>query len=48
MSALEQLTSALKRYFAEVDAHFSPVSGEEAEKIITEAMRSTRPNYTPR
>ena len=35
----------LNRYFAHVDAHRQPTSEEEAEEIITEAIRSVRPNY---
>jgi hypothetical protein len=37
----------LKRYFAEVDARRKPCSAEEAEEILTEAIRSVRPNYRP-
>jgi hypothetical protein len=37
----------LNRYFAHVDAHRQPVSEEEAEEIINEAIRSVRPNYRP-
>ena len=33
--------------FARVDAQRQPVSDEEAEAIINEALRSTRPNYRP-
>ena len=32
---------------AEVDAAGRPVSEEEAEDIVTEAMRSVRPGYRP-
>jgi hypothetical protein len=35
----------LRLYFARVDAQRQPVSEEEEEAIIDEAIRSTRPNY---
>jgi hypothetical protein len=35
----------LRRYFAKVDAQRAPVSDAEEEEIISEALRSTRPNY---
>ena len=37
----------LRQYFARLDAKRAPVSDEEAEEIINEALRSTRPNYRP-
>ena len=37
----------LKQYFAKVDARREPISPEEAEDIIDEAMRSIRPSYHP-
>ena len=37
----------LEAHFARVDATRAPVSEEEAEEIINEALRSTRPNYRP-
>ena len=37
----------LKTYFAQVDAQRQPASAEEADAIINEALRSTRPNYRP-
>ena len=37
----------LKRYFAEVDSRREPVSAEEADEVLTEAMRSVRPGYRP-
>jgi len=37
----------LRRYFAKVDAQRKPVSESEEEEIISEALRSTRPNYRP-
>lgn len=40
-----EIAAELRKYFAEVDASRQPVSEEEAEDIITEAMRSVRPGY---
>jgi hypothetical protein len=37
----------LRTYFARLDAKREPVSDQEAEEIINEALRSTRPNYRP-
>jgi hypothetical protein len=42
-----EIAEELRKYFAEVDASRKPVSEEEAEAIITEAMRSVRPGYRP-
>jgi hypothetical protein len=42
-----EIADELRKYFAEVDASRQPVSEEEAEDIITEAMRSVRPGYRP-
>jgi hypothetical protein len=42
-----EIAAELRRYFAEVDASRKPVSEEEAEEIINEAMRSVRPGYRP-
>ena len=42
-----EIADELRKYFAEVDASRKPVSEEEAEDIITEAMRSVRPGYRP-
>ena len=43
----QEIVDALKHYFFEVDASRRPVSSEEAEETITEAIRSTRPHYAP-
>lgn len=40
-----ELVEQLKKYFAEVDAHRSSGSPEEAEEIINEAIKSVRPGY---
>jgi hypothetical protein len=44
----QEIAHALGQYFAEVDAKRQPVSGDEADDIVNEAMRSTRPGYRPR
>ena len=41
-----EIANELRKYFAEVDASRKPAS-EEAEDVITEAMRSVRPDYRP-
>ena len=43
----QELADELRRYFAEVDARRKPGSAEEADEILTEAIRSTRPGYRP-
>lgn len=43
----EEIANELRRYFAEVDANRQPISPDEADEIITEAIRSTRPGYRP-
>ncbi len=42
-----ELAEQLCQYFAEIDAHRGPGSAKEAEDIMTEAMRSSRPRYRP-
>jgi hypothetical protein len=37
----------LRQYFGRLDAKRAPVSDQEAEEIINEALRSARPNYRP-
>jgi hypothetical protein len=37
----------LRQYFAKVDAQRKPVSAEEEEAIINEALRSVRRDYRP-
>ncbi len=39
------IADELRRYFADVDASRQPVSEDDAEDIIAEAMRSVRPGY---
>ena len=41
----QELAEKLRKYFAEVDARRKPGTPEEAEEILTEAIRSTRPGY---
>jgi hypothetical protein len=43
----QELVSDLKEYFAEVDARRNAGSADEAEEILNEAIRSTRPRYRP-
>jgi hypothetical protein len=42
-----EIADELRKYFAEVDASRNPVSEEEAEDIMNEAMKSVRPGYRP-
>lgn len=42
-----QILAALKAHFERIDARRQPVSSDEAEEIINEALRSTRPGYRP-
>jgi len=43
----KELADGLREYFADIDARRMPVSPDEAEDILTEAIRSVRPNYRP-
>lgn len=43
VEALRQLDA----YFAKVDTRRKPVSEEEEEAMLVEAMRSARPNFRP-
>ena len=42
-----ELADQLRKYYAEVDARRQPGSADEAESILTEAIRSSRPGYRP-
>jgi len=42
-----EIIEALRQHFEAVDANRQPVSPQEADEIINEALRSTRPNYRP-
>ncbi len=37
----------LNKYFARIDANRQPLSDEEEDAIISEALRSVRPGYRP-
>jgi hypothetical protein len=43
----QELASELRKYFAEVDGRRQPGPTEEAEDVLAEAIRSTRPGYRP-
>ena len=43
----QDVVSELDAYFSRIDAKRPPLSDAEAEAILTEALRSTRPNYRP-
>ena len=43
----QEQAAELRKYFSEVDARRKPGSAEEAEEILTEAIRSSRPGYRP-
>ena len=40
-----EISAGLVRLFAEVDSDVKPATVDEAEEIVTEAMRSSRPGY---
>jgi hypothetical protein len=40
-----EVANELRRYFAEVDANRKLASADEADEIMTEAIRSARPGY---
>ena len=42
-----ELAEDLRKYFAEVDSRRQPGSAEEAEGILADALRSSRPSYRP-
>lgn len=43
-----EIVNAFEQYFARVDALRNPVSDEEAEQIINEALQYVRPAYRTR
>jgi hypothetical protein len=43
----QEILAGLDAYFARIDAKRQSVPDEEAEAIINEALRSTRPHYRP-
>jgi hypothetical protein len=42
-----EVLRGLEAYFAQVDAQRRAASAEEADAVIDEALRSTRPRYQP-
>jgi len=42
-----EIVAALQMHFMQVDAQRQPVSPQEADDIINEGLRSTRPDYRP-
>ena len=42
-----EILDGLREYFAQVDSQRKPVSAEQADEIIDEALRSARPGYRP-
>ena len=42
-----EIIAEMDAYFARIDAKRSNLSDEEADELINEALRSTRPNYRP-
>jgi hypothetical protein len=40
-----EVLSGLEEYFEQVDAKRQPITPQEADAIIDEALRSTRPRY---
>lgn len=42
-----EMVDELKKYFAEVDSRRGCGSAEDAEEVLAEAIRSTRPGYRP-
>jgi len=44
----QEIADELRKYFAEVDAGRQSASPDEADEIITEAIKSVRPSYRPR
>jgi hypothetical protein len=43
----QEVLAGLDAYFTRIDAKRPAISEAEAEAIITEALRSTRPHYRP-
>ncbi len=43
----QEILAGLDAYFARIDAKRQAVPDEEAEAIVNEALRSTRPHYRP-
>ena len=45
-AAALEAANQLEEYFAEIDRQHPPVSPEQAEAALSEAMRHVRPGYT--
>jgi hypothetical protein len=43
----KEIIEGLRQYFERVDSQRSTASDEEADAILTDALRSTRSNYRP-
>jgi len=43
-----EVADQLRRYFAEVDTNRKSASSDQADEVLTEAIRSARPGYRPR
>jgi len=43
----QEILNELDKYFARIDSQRQPLPEEEADAIINEALRSTRPDYRP-
>ena len=43
----QELAEELRQYFAQIDSRRKPGAAAEAEEVLTEAIRSTRPGYRP-
>ena len=43
----QEIVDGLRRHFARVGAQRQPMSDEEAEEVIDEALRSRKPNCRP-
>lgn len=42
-----QILEGLRAYFSQIDSQRKPISDEEVDEILNEALRSTRPGYRP-
>ena len=42
-----QIIDGLKAHFSQIDSQRKAISDEEADEILNEALRSTRPGYRP-
>jgi len=42
-----QILDGLSAHFAKIDSQRKPASSQEADEVLNEALRSTRPGYRP-